>query len=1591
MNSRIAAVAFVLAVLMFCPPPAQARMVHYFDCAFCHQAFTSAEVPYMTYNLCLTCHYPGNSSTYELRDGTDSNPVTGTFASGDASNAMGSYPVEATPGDETSHYWAGSADIVPAAGAGRPADFMYNFGWSNGKVTCSRCHDPHAAQSNPKLLRMGAGSTDSMCLDCHQDWNLTGNHGLESHPMHADYPTLAAANPDKFRAAPDNFGTNGSISLVDGTKVSCTSCHGVHFADSEASTDDDPAASLLAADGKLLKFDGPDKEDPNQSLCQTCHIYPEHGSDSGTGCMVCHGGHEYDAGGNPNYFMLKKQITLVTPKSGIEETVNLNYTNYPTPANWGGLCQQCHTLSAGHDADSNCKDCHSHTIGFSHGVGSTGDGCAECHGHDAGTNYDPDMTAPYAAGATASQGNGTFQSHSTHTETAGGDAKGPGIYCNDCHDINNFPYFKSGTDGNADGKYNLAETDVCDTCHSPGGTYDGIDDVVIGAKSIWSTGAYTGTDSNVLVAGKEKWCASCHDEEPSVISGVAAPNVIGDEDGNYTYGTGWGYYMTGHGLTADETFPSKGGVETLSGRAVECDSCHDYATVHVDGEPRTYDDGDSSSIDSSIYRLGYRLKLIDGQEPLKVPRPFGTANTVDSFRTCFQVGCHDSGPFIDSGNMNTNLVTDGSNRHEYHLHVINLRFASDWSGAYNSSMTCVNCHNVHGSTRLAMVRDGKLTDREPGLQIWYKNDNITFAPYGPTPPEPEDLPLPASDGTAWIGASSINLCSHCHGNSNVLTEDRLPFQDVSQAPVLEWSGDNSYTSDGVSPDSAVGHSTFTFRISYADSNNDSPSPIEIWVDLNDNGSYEGDEKYVMAETDTMDTNLLNGKIYTKSLSIAKAGDGILRYRFYAHDGVLEATGVPTVDSTVTILNNLPTLTWTGETFYQTDGTNPDIGGNGSTFTFRIDYADSDNEVPSTIQVWVDENDNDSYEADEKYDLSEVDSGDTTYNDGKFYARSLPLAHAGDGTLQYRFYAADATDTASGAPTQDTMLTVQVGANSPPALEFVDAGCIVNGVKPQSGATGADFVFTVRYTDSDNEIPSTIQVWVDENDDADYGVAEKYALTEVDSGDTTYSDGKLYSTTRALTLAGDNALNYRFYATDGIDTAVGEATGDHSVTVVDALKVRPAGGSGWYSTIQSAILDVDAENGAHTILVYEGTYNEDVLLTSLDDRNIMLRSVCGPGVTIINGSGSGSTVTFNRYSGDLLDGFQVTGGTTGVTINGTEVTINNCQIHDNNGLNGGGISVIQSGSMPELTLTNSEIYNNSSDRGGGVRIWRGTEAGHTISNSIIRNNTAIGDSLGDGGGGLHLSQAPNITISNLIIRDNTTVGYAGGGLYVSQVPELTISDSIIRDNTSDKNGGGVFNDASTIDFIRSSITGNTASDLGGAITHSNSTSNASFENCIVADNRATQAGMASLNGGIFDIVNSTIADNQATGSNSGAIYNQFATVTIRNSILWGNQAATDSHIAHFNGGSMTITDSIIQGGDDGDFTNAPFFGGNVVPVVSGFTSGNDPLFVGSGDYHIQAFSSAIDNASATYAPALDIDGQNRPQAAADDIGADEYYP
>ncbi len=308
----------------------------------------------------------------------------------------------------------------------------------------------------------------------------------------------------------------------------------------------------------------------------------------------------------------------------------------------------------------------------------------------------------------------------------------------------------------------------------------------------------------------------------------------------------------------------------------------------------------------------------------------------------------------------------------------------------------------------------------------------------------------------WITATRTNHYTTIptYQTSAFSTNARIPGP---AAPTLAWTGEPNYESDGLDPDSGAHLNSFTFRVKYTDADNDPPWPIKVLIDVNDDDFYDVSEPFAMTEVDAGDTDYTDGKLYTFSVSLALAGDGALKYRFNASDGASAATGPPTSDNTFEVTNTAPTLDWTGESNYESDGVDPESALSGSDFTFRVKYTDADNNPPSVIEVWIDEDGSSSYEAGEKYAMTGVDGDDTVYTDGKFYTLTRPVIYRTGGMRDYRFYAADGVLDATGSPTANNFITLQ-GCGSRPVVN--PAGTYFEAENFTSSIVQGSYYFTV---------------------------------------------------------------------------------------------------------------------------------------------------------------------------------------------------------------------------------------------------------------------------------------------------------------------------------------------------------------------------------------------------------------------------------------------------------------------------------------------------------------------------------------------------
>ncbi len=237
------------------------------------------------------------------------------------------------------------------------------------------------------------------------------------------------------------------------------------------------------------------------------------------------------------------------------------------------------------------------------------------------------------------------------------------------------------------------------------------------------------------------------------------------------------------------------------------------------------------------------------------------------------------------------------------------------------------------------------------------------------------------------------------------------------------------------------------------------------------------------------------------------------------------------------------------------------------------------------------------------------------------------------------------------------------------------------------------------------------------------------------------------------------------------------------------------------------------------------------------------------------------------------------------------------------------------------------------RGGGIYVEATDNL--TISNSIITNCSAIGN-----GGGMFIIDS-DITIDNCSILDN--IAGSGAGLSISN-SNPTISNSMIKNNVSTYDGGGLYIANSDIDISFTEISDNSTEWNGGGICTFNNT-NVSLESV-------------------------TITNNLANLSGSGLANRYNSTVTIINSILYGNAF---NNIDNQNSCSVSATYSDLQFAE-----NEAFFGVGCIDA--------DPLF--DANYHLTWAD--IPTPNETKSPCIDSGNPaySDPDGTIADMGA--YY-
>ena len=248
-------------------------------------------------------------------------------------------------------------------------------------------------------------------------------------------------------------------------------------------------------------------------------------------------------------------------------------------------------------------------------------------------------------------------------------------------------------------------------------------------------------------------------------------------------------------------------------------------------------------------------------------------------------------------------------------------------------------------------------------------------------------------------------------------------------------------------------------------------------------------------------------------------------------------------------------------------------------------------------------------------------------------------------------------------------------------------------------------------------------------------------------------------------------------------------------------------------------------------------------------------------------------------------------------------------NDTEGLGeGGGIFISEASTV---TITDSLITGNSATSVGGG-ISTSPESTVTLVNSEVINNQA-----GNNGGGI-ISRSGNFTIRNSIITGNNATGvtsgdtFARGGGIVVAGGTTNILETTIAENSSDE-GGGIAVTNAEVNVYSSTLSNNTSSNSGGGID-------------VIESSRELQS--------LVTVVNSTISGN-ASGTFGGGVYLNYSTlfeygtdvvVSIENSTITNNTANINVNdiLGGAGGGIGTgqegnriaVSNSIVTGNIDG---------------------------------------------------------------------------
>jgi predicted outer membrane repeat protein len=398
-------------------------------------------------------------------------------------------------------------------------------------------------------------------------------------------------------------------------------------------------------------------------------------------------------------------------------------------------------------------------------------------------------------------------------------------------------------------------------------------------------------------------------------------------------------------------------------------------------------------------------------------------------------------------------------------------------------------------------------------------------------------------------------------------------------------------------------------------------------------------------------------------------------------------------------------------------------------------------------------------------------------------------------------------------------------------------------------------------------------------------------------------------------------------------------------------------------------------------------------STFQDNSVSGDAAYGGVIDIDGGDLNISATTFSGNSAASLGG--------AIVITGWNAEITGSTFQDNAAISNGGAIYHSYGA---LSISGSTFDGNSTWNDGGAIFCNGGMC--TIEGSTFTDNTALDDggaisSSGDvtlnldgdrfsgnsalyDGGAVLIVASPDFSITNTTFESNSAS--QGGGLSVTNT-KGSISDSLFRKNNGDL-GGGIYYYAT--DFEKSGLTlqrttlWENDSQSGGAVY--NEYAHLMMINDSLASNTAEYgAGVYNTNGGLLEILNSTLAYNSAV-TQGDQICRHGGAVYTSNSIYASGESGQNCY------GDIMDSGHNIDSGNTCGFNTGNGSMNNTDPILGPLQDNGGPGTPGYGTltFALQYASPAINNGDPSLYPDIDQRGSGR-RSGYCDIGSYEAQP